>query len=184
MEQVEKQQRGRTAKSFVVAGLAGSLTLAAIAQAASLPSRLGYSYYTEQFLALVLGLSLSIIFLVSGRGEKSEDETGRSSVLDWILSALGLFLGLYIMVAYPSLVSRAMSLPWDALIVGSILFLLVLEGLRRAVGWTLVIVVVVIVDYAMIGHLVPGALQTREVAPHRLAVDIKHDHRQAHAVMA
>jgi TRAP transporter 4TM/12TM fusion protein len=175
VEQVEKQQRGRTAKSFVVAGLAGSLTLAAIAQAASLPSRLGYSYYTEQFLALVLGLSLSIIFLVSGRGEKSEDETGRSSVLDWILSALGLSLGLYIMVAYPSLVSRAMSLPWDALIVGSILFLLVLEGLRRAVGWTLVIVVVVIVGYAMIGHLVPGALQTREVAPHRLAVYLSFD---------
>ena len=175
MEQVEKQQPDRTAKSIVVAGLSGSLTLAAIVQAASLPSRLGYSYYTEQFLALVLGLSLSIIFLVSGRGEKSEDETGRSSVLDWVLSALGLSLGVYIMVAYPSLVSRAMSLPWDALIVGSILFLLVLEGLRRAVGWTLVIVVAVIVGYAMIGHLVPGALQTREVAPHRLAVYLAFD---------
>lgn len=175
MEQVKNNQPTRTIKSIVVATLAGSLTLAAVVQAASLPSRLGYSYYTEQFLALVLGLSLSIIFLVSGRGEKSEDETGRSSLLDWVLSVLGLTLGLYVMVAYPSLVSQAMSLPWDALIVGAILFLLVLEGLRRAVGWTLVIVVLVIVGYAMIGHLVPGALQTREVAPQRLAVYLSFD---------
>lgn len=175
VDQVDVEKPAYTVQSLVVAALAGSLTLAAIVQAASLPSRLGYSYYTEQFLALVLGLSLSIIFLVSKRGGPDEGGPRSSGVLDWALSALGLALGLYIMVSYPSLVSRAMSLPWDALIVGAILFLLVLEGLRRAVGWTLVIVVVVIVGYAMIGHLVPGALQTREVAPERLAVYLSFD---------
>lgn len=175
MKQVDTEKPVHTVKTAVVSALAGSLTLAAIVQAASLPSRLGYSYYTEQFLALVLGLSLSIIFLISGRGGTGDAQSHRSGVLDWALSALGLALGLYIMVAYPGLVSRAMSLPWDALIVGSILFLLVLEGLRRAVGWTLVIVVVVIVGYAMIGHLVSGALQTRQVAPERLAVYLSFD---------
>lgn len=175
MEQVEKKQPVQTTKSIVVAALAGSLTIAAIVQAASLPSRLGYSYYTEQFLALVLGLSLSIVFLVSGRGKKNDDETGRSSLWDWFLSVLGLSLGVYVMVAYPSLVARAMSLPWDALIVGTILFFLVLEALRRAVGWTLVVVVVLIVGYAMIGHLISGPLQTREVSPQRLLVYLSFD---------
>ncbi len=160
---------------MVVSILAGTLTLVAIIQAASLPSRLGYSYYTEQFLAVVLGLSLAIVFLVSGRGDKVDNTHPVADLLNWILSIAGLGLSLYVAVAYPSLVANAMSLPWDALIVGIALFLLVLEGLRRAVGWTLVIVVLVIVGYGMIGHLVPGALQTREVAPARLAVYLAFD---------
>ena len=161
-------------KGAIVSFLAGLLTLVAIAQAASLPSRLGYSYYTEQFLAVVLGLSLSIVFLVSGRN-RSPDDTGGTRLVDWALAVLGLGLSLYVAVAYGSLVSRAMTLPWDALVVGAALFVLVLEGLRRAVGWTLVIVVLIIVGYGTIGHLVPGALQTREVAPERLAVYLAFD---------
>ena len=162
-------------KKRVVGMLAGTLTIVSVAQAADIPSRLGYSYYTEQFLALVLGLSLAIIFLVSGRSEKSERGTRTVRMVDWFLSAAGLCLSLYVAAAYPSLVGRAMSLPWDALIVGSLMFILLLDGLRRAVGWTLVIVVLLIVGYGMIGHLVPGALQTREVAPPRLAVYIAFD---------
>lgn len=175
MEQDPTPATEKGVTGLVVGALAGTLTLVAMAQAASLPSRLGYSYYTEQFLALVLGLSLAIIYLVSGRDKQSETASRPPSVLDWTLSALGLGLSLYVTVAYPSLVSRAMNLPLDALIVGTALFLLILEGLRRAVGWTLVIVVLVIVGYGMIGHLVPGALQTREVAPQRLAVYLAFD---------
>ncbi len=162
-------------KRSIVGMLAGTLTVVSVAQAADIPSRLGYSYYTEQFLALVLGLSLAVIFLVSGRSEKGEADSGTVRTIDWILSTAGLFLSLYVAVAYPSLVGRAMSLPWDALIVGTLLFFLLLEGLRRAVGWTLVIVVLLIVGYGMIGHLVPGALQTREVAPPHLAVYLAFD---------
>jgi TRAP transporter 4TM/12TM fusion protein len=172
---VNPPSRDRSLKGMLVNGLAGTLTLTAVVQAASLPSRLGYSYYTEQFLALVLGLSLSIIFLVSGRGERDGEDAGQPRVIDWLLSSIGLGMGLYLMFAYPSLVSTSMSLPLDALIVGVALFLLVLEGLRRAVGWTLVLVVIVITAYGMIGHLVPGALQTREVAPQRLAVYLAFD---------
>lgn len=175
MELEEISPSARGVKGVVIAALAGTLTIVAIVQAASLPSRLGYSYYTEQFLAVVLGLSLAIIFLVSGRGEKGEDDTGPAGLVNWTLSSLGLGLSLYVAVAYPSLVSGAMSLPWDALLVGGALFVLVLEGLRRAVGWTLVIVVLVIVGYGAIGHLVPGALQTREVAPARMAVYLAFD---------
>jgi TRAP transporter 4TM/12TM fusion protein len=170
-----KLQAANGAKERVVAVLAGTLTLVAVAQAASLPSRLGYSYYTEQFLAVVLGLSLAIIFLNSNREDEGEEDLRTVRPLDWVLSLLGLGLSLYVAAAYPGLVSRAMSLPWDALIVGTALILLILEALRRAVGWTLVIVVLVIVGYGMIGHLVPGALQTREVAPQRLAVYLAFD---------
>jgi TRAP transporter 4TM/12TM fusion protein len=169
---IEPETKG--AKRVVVSTLAGILTLTAIAQAASVPSRLGYSYYTEQFLAIVLGLSLAIVFLVSHRAPAGRGD-GWKGILDWGLSALGLCLSLYVAFAYPSLLTRTMTLPWDALLVGAALFALVLEGLRRCVGWTLVIVVLLIVGYGMIGHLVPGALQTREVSPTRLAVYLAFD---------
>lgn len=175
MEQKIKTDPKQSRKNAIVGVLAGVLTIVSVAQAADIPSRLGYSYYTEQFLAVVLGLSLALVFLVSGRSEKAEVNNDTGRLLDWFLSAAGLFLSLYVAVAYPGLVGRAMMLPWDALVVGTLLFLLVLEGLRRVVGWTLVIVVLVIVGYGMIGHLVPGALQTREVAPQRLAVYLAFD---------
>ncbi len=162
-------------KTRIIGLLAGLLTLVSVVQAADIPSRLGYSYYTEQFLALVLGLSLALVFLVSGRSDDSDKSTPEPSMLDWLLSAAGLGLSIYVMIAYPSLVSRMMTLPLDAVVVGCALFALVLEGLRRAVGWTLVIVVLGIVGYGMIGHLVPGALQTREVAPPRLGVYLAFD---------
>lgn len=162
---------------MVTALLAGLLTIVAVLQAADVPSRLGYSYYTEQFLALVLGLSLAIVFLVPSRGAGDEARRRHHGFrhVNWILATLGLGLSLYVAIQYPNLVGRAMSLPMDALIVGGALILLVLEGLRRTVGWTLVVVVLLIVGYGAIGHLVPGALQTREVAPERMAVYLAFD---------
>ena len=154
--------------------LGGTLTLLSLAQAADIGSRLGYSYYTEQFLAVVLGLSLGLVFL--GKGAAGRRRAGRlQQMLDPVLGLVGLALSFYVAWAYPSLVGRAMMLPWDALVAGSLLFLLVLEALRRCVGWVLVIVVLAICGYGLIGHLVPGVLQTREVAPARMAVYLAFD---------
>lgn len=164
-------QTSSDSKPLIVGIFAGLLTVLTVLQAADIPSRLGYSYYTEQFLALVLGLSLALVFLT--RPGRKDARPGKP--LDWVLALTGLGLGGYVAVAYPGLVSRAMSLPADALIIGTLLFALVLEGLRRTVGWTLVIVVAVIVGYGLIGHLIPGALQTRQVAPERMAVYLAFD---------
>ena len=132
MEQHHSSDQAHLWKTRAVGLLAGMLTLVSIIQAADIPSRLGYSYYTEQFLALVLGLSLAVVSLVSGRSDDGDKGKSEPSALDWVLSAAGLCLSVYVMIAYPSLVSRAMTLPMDALVVGTALFALVLEGLRRA----------------------------------------------------
>lgn len=175
MSATEDIERPGSEPGPVVAGLSGLLTLAAVAQAADIPSRLGYSYYTEQFLALVLGLSLGLVFLMPRPSGDVPGARVGPRPIDWVLGLMGLGLGLYVMVDYPRLVGRAMSLPRDALFVGIVLFLLVLEGLRRSVGWTLVVIVLVIAGYGLIGHLVPGMLQTREVALPRLAVYLAFD---------
>ena len=159
----------------VKAALAGLLTLLSLAQAADTGSRLGYSYYTEQFLAVVLGLSLALVFLGQNGMQGGTSARRGPGALDILLAAMGFGLSLYVAWFYPSLVGRALMLPWDALIAGILLFLLVLEALRRCVGWVLVIVVLVIAGYGLIGHLVPGILQTREVAPARMAVYLAFD---------
>ncbi|UOA33294.1 C4-dicarboxylate TRAP transporter large permease protein DctM [Sulfitobacter sp. DSM 110093] len=155
--------------------LAGALSAVAIVQVADIPSRLGFSYYTEQFLAVVLGLSLGLVFL-SQRARKSTtpDETVPSA-LDWALAALGLLLPLYVAFDYAELINTAMQIKPVTVVIGTLLFGLILEGLRRAVGLTLVIVVLAIFCYGLIGHLVQGALQTREVAPARMLVYLGFD---------
>jgi TRAP transporter 4TM/12TM fusion protein len=65
---------------------------------------------------------------------------------------------------------RIIEVPWDGMIVSAIMLVLCLEGLRRTVGITLVIVTVVLFGYAMVGHLVPGVLQTKEVGAGKLVI--------------
>ncbi|MEM6341681.1 MAG: TRAP transporter fused permease subunit, partial [Pseudomonadota bacterium] len=164
--QIEPQTDASSGRARITAALAGTLTLSAVAQAMDIPSRLGLSFYTEQFLALVLGLALAMVFLT---------RASRWLVLDNVFAALGLVLGVYVAWRYPDLLSRMMFAPLDVLAVGALVFVLVLEGLRRAVGWTLVIVVLSIAGYGLIGHLVDGPLQTRQVAPERMAVYLAFD---------
>lgn len=154
--------------------LAGSITVAAILWSVDFFSRIGYAFYTEQFLAYVLGVSLALVFWQSSR--PSSDGSSRTlSPLDFVLGLIGLLCGLYLSLRYPDLVTRQMRLPVDGLVVAAFLSGLVLEGLRRAVGITLVIVVLATVGYGLIGHLTSGPLQTREVQPERLLIYLSLD---------
>ncbi|MFK7901209.1 MAG: TRAP transporter permease [Nitratireductor sp.] len=153
--------------------LAGILTLAAILFAADVPSKLGVFFYTEQFLAFVLGLSLAIAFL----DKRTDDglEAQAPSAFDIILAAIGLGLGLYVAFDYGRLLSAAYSVPLDTVLIASGLFVLVVEAMRRKVGWTLVIVVLSICGYGLIGHLIEGPLQTRDVEWDRMVVYLGFD---------
>lgn len=145
---------------------AAVVTLTAVAWAADMPRSIGVAPYTEQFLALVLAFSLALVFI-----KKPSPFVG----LDIALSLLGLVTALWVMWEYPRLIFQQMSLPLDGLIAGSILFLLIMEALRRCTGWPLVIVVACIGLLGLIGHTIPGALQTREVAPERMLMYLAFD---------
>lgn len=175
--------RTPTIRRIAVHTQAVALSLLAISVGFDAPSRLGLNVYVEQILAVALGLGLGLVFLIDrrsvgerdlGSGGENDPVPGGSSI-DWILAVLGLFLSLYVAVNYADIVSRVMSAPADIVAMAIGLALLVLEGLRRVVGWTLVLVVLFIVGYGMIGHLVPGAMQTRQVSPDRLLSYIAFD---------
>lgn len=155
-------------RHLVVIGnlFAAVVTLTAVAWAADVPRSIGLAPYTEQFLALILAFSLALVFI-----KKPSPFVG----LDIALSLLGLVTALWVMWEYPRLIFQQMSLPLDGLIAGAILFLLIMEALRRCTGWPLVIVVACIGLMGLIGHTIPGALQTREVAPERMLMYLAFD---------
>ncbi|UTW05103.1 TRAP transporter fused permease subunit [Amphritea atlantica] len=143
--------------------LSAGIALAAIAFASDSFSRMGIAIYTEQYLAVVLATSLALIFI-----KPQKDGVKRYS--DSLLGAIGFSAGIYLAFEYPVLVERQLDLPLDALIVSTVLFGLVLEGLRRVVGLSLVIVVLLFIGFALLGHNLSGALQTRHLDADRLIV--------------
>jgi len=142
--------------------LGAALGLAGIAWGADLYRLLGMNFLAEQFLAVVLGLAMALVFIV--RPFRRTD-LQRVSVpwYDWVLAAVSLGVGLYMGWSYPRMLGDFFNAPWDVLVVTWLLFVLVLEGLRRASGWALLITVLVFFAYALVGHLIGGDLQTREV---------------------
>lgn len=148
---------------FVRPVLAALLTFGSLAWSADLYRDVGLVLFPEQFLAGMLGVALALVFLHYPARRKTE----RIRVPSYDLGAacLGLLAGGYVAAVFPDLSERMSFQPVDGLIVSIILVALCLEGLRRTVGYSLVVIVGIGLIYALVGHLVPGALETRKVDP-------------------
>lgn len=132
-----------------------------------LPGMLDLGIYTEQFIAATLGGSLALVFLLfpARRGGAAAWR-----LLDYACAATGAAACWYLAVFYPALVDELVYLPPEGLAIGTALVLLILEATRRVAGPTLVIVIAVLVAYALLGHMLPGAFATRPVSLGRLVV--------------
>jgi TRAP transporter 4TM/12TM fusion protein len=128
-----------------------------------LPRRLfGLALYTEQLLAVCLGLALAMSFIAA--------KTRRPSWLEWVGSAVSLAICGYIAVRYEPLTYEIALLPIEGVIGSAILILLVLEATRRTAGGVLVAIILILVAYVFIGPYLPSDFQTRAVSPERLIV--------------
>lgn len=164
--------------------LAALLTFGSLAWSADLYRAVGLILFPEQFMSGMLGIALALVYLhyPARRGT----ERTRVPFHDIVIAMLGLAAGGYVAVTYPELSERTQFLPegdlfelinsgaftfekfWalvgnDIIIVSFILVVLCIEGLRRTVGYSLVIIVVICIVYGLVGHLVPGAMETQEV---------------------
>ncbi len=128
---------------------------------------LGLLLYNEQFLAGMVGLGMALVYLT----QPARRGAPRTVIpwYDWLLAAFSLALGLYIAVRFPVLSEDMTLRPLDGLIVAFIAIPLVIEALRRTVGWALTIVVLVFLIYAPLGQYVPGSLQGLPVNLQQLA---------------
>ncbi|MBS0245049.1 MAG: TRAP transporter fused permease subunit [Proteobacteria bacterium] len=127
-----------------------------------LPRRLfGLSFYTEQLLAVCLGLSLALSFINAGL---------KPAALGWIGAALALVICGFIAVRYETLTLSIALLPTEGVIGSAVLILLVLEATRRSAGGVLVAIILIISAYVFIGPHMPGDFATRSVSFERLLV--------------
>lgn len=105
--------------------------------------------------AIHLSFALGLLFLLYPARRKMSRTTIHWS--DYILSALGFLVPLYIVYFFNDLVMRAGSVTPMDMVVGVLGLLLVLEAARRIVGLPMVIIAVIFVFYALYGQLFPGA---------------------------
>ena len=142
--------------------LQATLLICVVGWALDLPRRLfGLSFYTEQLLAISLGLSLAISFV---------NARLRPAWLGWAAAAIALGICDLIAVRYEALTLSIALMPAEGIAGSAILILLVLEATRRSAGGILVVIILVICAYVFIGPHMPGDFATRPVSLSRLLV--------------
>ena len=142
--------------------LQGLLIFCVVVWVIDLPRRLfGLAFYTEQLLAVSLGISLALAFLSSEKVPRW---------YNWIGAAASIGICLYITIRYEPLTYELAMLPMEGIIGSAILIVLVLEATRRTAGAVLVGIILVLTCYVFIGPHMPGDFATRYVTPQRLVV--------------
>ena len=138
------------------------LLICVIAWVLDVPRRLlGVSLYTEQILAMCLGLGLALIYITS---------VARPRWFDWLFAALSIAICSYIAWRYDAITYQIALLPTDLVLGATLLCLLVLEATRRGAGGVLVAIILVISGYVFIGPYMPDQFATKPVSLARLIV--------------
>jgi TRAP transporter 4TM/12TM fusion protein len=142
----------------IVSFLAIALTCGAIVRALDIDRMVGLILYTEQYLSIILCLALPLVYLAvpAGKGRRRE---GKVPLYDALAALVGFLVAVYVAIRFPVLAELTTVRPLDGIIVGAILLVLLIEGLRRTVGAVLPIVVIGFFILALVGHRIPGVLQ-------------------------
>ncbi len=152
---------------MVVKILAAVLTLAALAWAADLYRTFGLLLIDEQYNAFILALALVLVFLtyrVRKHGSR------RVPWYDIVAALVGMVSALYVAYDYRALSDAIAFRPLHGVIIGTVLLVLVFEGLRRCSGNVLAGILIVFIAYGFLGWLLPGDLQGRYVRPDGLLI--------------
>ena len=117
-----------------------------------------YEAYLQRTIHLTWILPLAyVLYPQSSRSPKN-----KVPLYDWVLALLSLAPGIYGIVNYSAITERIQQvdpLTSVQLILGTMLFLLLLEGTRRVVGFPLTCIGGVFIIYMIYGNHLPGILQ-------------------------
>ncbi len=148
--------------------LASAIALGSLLWAIDFYRFVGLLFLPEQFFAATFAAALALVFL--HHPAKPGTERGALPWYDALLSIVGFANGLYVVWNFAELSSRMFEAPIEGLVTSLIFLILTAEALRRTVGAPLVVILAFFILYSLVGHLVPGALQTREVQFDRMMV--------------
>lgn len=123
--------------------------------------------FQEQYTGLFLGLILASIFI--GVPFRPTLHTNKVPLYDWVLSLAGLTVGLYITFFYPDIVVNFAYVSGGRFFLSVIAIVLILEALRRILGWTLVILVSTFLAYSFLTSYFPGPLEGDRIPTAQMA---------------
>lgn len=157
----------------IIVGGACLLTILGIIRSLDLDRSAGLLLYTEQYLFGMLGLGFFLVFVHLGIDRKPR--TANVPWYDWLFAAAGFASCAWLAVRYPELAYRVVDQPLEALITGTIILVLVAEGLRRTGGPILLGVLVFFIAFGVLGQFVPGQLQGRPISYGQLVTYLTFD---------
>lgn len=135
-----------------------------------------YLLPVEQQLPITLMLVMIGLFFYSPFIKLSDGNGNHGQVFLFLLDSLfvvaAIVVGLYITVNYHEIIFRQGAFTATDAVVSIIAVLLVLDAVRRAVGWPLTIVCLVALAYALLGRYMPGALFHRGYSAERISLQL------------
>ncbi|MFP1678979.1 TRAP transporter permease [Alloalcanivorax sp. C16-2] len=155
---------------FTRASIAILITGLSLGWTAELPRLLwGRVYLVQEFSLIILGLCLALIYL--SRDPRGRAWPGPPSLVSTAAALIALSACWYAAYRYKVLSAQMFYFPVETFIIGAIVVPAVVEGLRRMVGWALVIIVLLFIAYGLWGNAMPAPFTARpwsvaDLAPH------------------
>ncbi len=147
--------------NWLITAAASAMTILCVLWNLDVPTRVGVAFLTEQYMGVQLGLALTILFLTPSNS--------RIACMVGLLAALICFCGLgYMAYHYDDLLADQAYRPPVLTVLGGIVVVGVVEGVRRRAGFALFAIILMFLVYALLADLVPGALVGQEMSPVRL----------------
>ncbi|MGI9486578.1 MAG: TRAP transporter permease, partial [Geminicoccaceae bacterium] len=147
----------RTALRRFKGAVSALVALLSLIWALDLAQIAGWLLYPEQIAGLLFGLAATTVFIGNG------DREIRG--VNLLLLGLAIWVGLHLFLRFPVLSEGAFYHPDEALILGIGVVIVALEALRRIAGWSLIVILAVLVVYALFSDLAPGKLEGRPIPP-------------------
>lgn len=165
-EEAERYRQLTGPIGFIWKGLLTSITLMGISYILSIHQYFSIVFMKEQYIGAFLALILTCVYM----GVPANRKASRTKIpwYDWILAAGGATVGLYIAINYKVIVNTFGVISPLRVSLSVLAIILILEALRRFIGWSLVIVVIVFLIYAFVAPFMPGPFKGQETSPELL----------------
>ena len=148
--------------------MGGTLVCLALAEALDLYRTVGLVLIREQLLAVILGLALATVLVA-----KPFVRNSPRLLVPWydvVAAVLCFGACLYVAVFYLDIVDTLFERPTASVVSGTIIIAGVAECLRRTAGPLLFGFVLFFLAFGLMGHLIPGHFQGRDVDLDRLLI--------------
>ncbi len=159
-------------RNHLITVLASSMVVACILWNLEAPIRLGFAVLPQQYMAFQLGMALTIAYLkFNFRGEEKQ-------TIGWFhgtVAAIIFAVLMYAALDFVWLLQEQAYRPWQITLIGAVVTLGVVEGIRRRTGWMLFAIVLVFMVYSLFADKVPGQLIGKALTIERMVQYIGFD---------